>query len=109
MIQQKMRLSLTGWLVLVNAIGAVVYLIVASRLWWIEPEVADIPGASGGSAFIWFPVSVYFCATFIAVNLAGLLRHLFVLFKKRGQKLSLYALATPAIWLIAVWIDFRHH
>ena len=104
-----MKLSLTGWLILVNAVGAAVYLIVASRLWWIEPAVADIPGASGGAAFIWFPVSIYFFVTFLAVNCAALLRHFFVLFKKRGQKLSLYALSAPAIWMLAVWVDFQHH
>lgn len=99
-----MKLSLTGWLILVNAMGATMYLVVASRLWWIEPEVADIPGASGGAAFIWFPVSVCFCVAFLAVNIGAF----FVLFRKR-EKLSLYALSASVIWLLTVLIDFMHH
>jgi hypothetical protein len=106
---KKMKPSFTGWLIIMNAVGALAYLGVASRLWWIEPGLADIPGASGGAALIWFQVSVCFFTTFLALNYAALLRHLFVLIKKNGQRLSLSAPSTPAIWTLAVWIDYRHH
>lgn len=107
--RSEMRLSLTGWVILLNVAGAIAYLMVGSQLWWIEPELADIPGASGGSAVIWFVVSVYFVVGFGIVNLVALLRHVFVRYKKRGQKMSIFALLVPAIWILAIWIDYRHH
>ncbi|OIR01850.1 hypothetical protein GALL_161520 [mine drainage metagenome] len=104
-----MKLSLTGWLILLNVVGAIAYLVVGSRLWWIEPELADVPGASGGAAFIWFPVSMYFACAFGIANFAALLCHFLALYRRRGQKLSIYTLSIPVIWMLTIWIDYRHH
>jgi len=104
-----MKLSLTSIMVMSNAAIAAAYLIVASRDWWIEPELADIPGARGGSPFIWFLASSYFAVFVVLLNLGFLSVHLYALLKKRGRKLGFAALVVPLIWGVTVYVDFLHH
>ena len=47
----------TAWWLLANVAAAGAFLGVASFS-WIEPELADYPGASGGAALVWFMTAV---------------------------------------------------
>ena len=55
------------WLA-VNALGILVFLARASRF-WIEPELAEMPGASGGAAFGWIAMAAPIFAIFFLANL----------------------------------------
>ncbi|MEO6217941.1 MAG: hypothetical protein ABIO86_18070 [Sphingomonas sp.] len=36
---------------------------------WIEPELANVPGANGGDTFVWFATAVPVLALFLIGNL----------------------------------------
>ncbi|HVT29340.1 MAG TPA: hypothetical protein VHE81_15090 [Lacipirellulaceae bacterium] len=92
-----------------NAVIAVIYLLMAAKWWWLPSELADIPGASGGSPFIWLLVSCYTLAPVALLNLGFLARHIYVYAKRKEPWLSRAALASPLIWIVAVYVDFLHH
>jgi hypothetical protein len=50
----------------INAAGIAMFLLVAS-CFWIEPELADVPGANGGNGFGW----IIFAAPIPAIFLLG--------------------------------------
>lgn len=53
-ISHSFRGGLLGGIMLIaNLLGAAIFLWVASKS-WIEPQLQDYPGASGGSASVWF-------------------------------------------------------
>jgi hypothetical protein len=56
---------------LVNLIGIAFFLAMASQS-WIEPELAGIPGASAGDAFVWFALAVPVLLVFSLCNLLWL-------------------------------------
>ena len=104
-----MKQSLTGILVLSNAAIAVAYVAVASKAWWIDPALADIPGARGGAPFVWFWASGYALGIVALLNLGFLTMHLYAYFKKRERRLGVAALMIPLIWGATVYVDFLHH
>ena len=104
-----MKLSLTSIAIVSNTVVAVAYLAVASKAWWIEPELADIPGARGGAPVIWFMASSYALAIVVLLNLGFLATHLYAYFKKRTSKLGISALTIPLLWIATVYVDFLHH
>lgn len=92
-------------LLVLNFIGAAVYLVAASNGWVISREREAGIHSVTGEPFIWalsiFPV----CAVFFVLNLAwgG-----FILARKRWR-CGIFWLLTIPIWLAAVVIDFAHH
>jgi hypothetical protein len=54
------------WWLAANIIGIAAFMASASRF-WIEPELADVPGASIGNAISWTfeaaPIAVFFLLT----------------------------------------------
>lgn len=56
---------------IVNLIWIVVFLILASTS-WIEPELANVPGANGGDTFVWFATTVPVLVLFLLSNLVWL-------------------------------------
>lgn len=67
----KARMLTVGYLIL-NVMGALLFLAVASKT-WIEPEVADIPGASGGAGIVWFLSAVPIFVLFVLLDSCFLL------------------------------------
>ncbi|WP_431263338.1 hypothetical protein ACQ859_25685 [Roseateles chitinivorans] len=43
----------TTTLIAVNLASAGFFILLSANCCWIEPELADVPGANGGAAFIW--------------------------------------------------------
>lgn len=87
-----------------NALGIVLFLDLASDA-WIEPELANVPGASAGDFIVWgfqaFPVLIVF-----------LLLHVFlaVTMLHGAHRLWLCVVgATAAFWLVAFFLDNAHH
>jgi hypothetical protein len=85
-----------------NAVGIVVYLVLASRSWRISEEHGAIPVT--GEPLVWalaLPVlGVFLLADIVWGGL--LLRY-------RQPKRGLWWLITGGLWVIAIWVDFAHH
>jgi hypothetical protein len=92
-------------LLVLNFIGAVVYVVAASKGWVIPQEGELGLHSVTGEPYVWalsvFPI----CAVFLILNLTW---GVFILARKRSQS-GIFWLLTIPIWLVAVVIDFAHH
>jgi hypothetical protein len=92
-------------LLVLNLIGAVVYVVRASNGWVIPQERELGLHSVTGEPYIWalsiFPV----CAVFLVLNLTW---GTFILARKQWQS-GIFWLFTIPIWLAAVVLDFAHH
>jgi hypothetical protein len=91
-----------------NAAVAVAYLLIAAMS-WTEPEVRDVPGASGGAPIIWglTAVPLFLLATSgnLAVCAWAWRRH-----SMNGRwPAAPLAWLIPLVWVCAVVVDFAHH
>ena len=102
------RLILTGWGA-ANLVGMLVFLRWSASCCWIEPELKDVPVASGGAAFVWgFGPFLIFTA-FVIANFAWV-----TVVEMRGPRdRSWSALAAPFLvllgWSAAFIFDGVHH
>lgn len=89
-------------LMLANAIGITIYLILASRGWRIAQEHGMVPVT--GEPFVWvlaLPVLGFF---FLADVIWGI-----ILLRQKGRKRRLWWLLNAVAWLGAIGVDFSHH
>lgn len=56
-----------------NVLGCIAFVWVAS-FYWIEPNLADVPGASGGAFFLWGEGAVPILLGFVVLDLLWVLR-----------------------------------
>lgn len=96
-------------LVLVNALGIGLFMQITSTYFWIEPELANEPGANGGAAVGWIVWAAPMGVLFSVMNICWLAGAL-----KTGSPTSRTAAATLTIALLASWIaayivDNAHH
>lgn len=106
MITSPYRVSVS-WL-LANLIVATAYLGAASMS-WVEPQLADFPGASGGSAFIWFlsAVPIFVIAT---LSNLGVLMWSFVVRLSRGTWPVMWvSWFIVLIWIATLLLDYSRH
>ena len=103
---KRRKLAAQRWgvvLLVLNFIGAIIYVHRASLSWAIPQEKGL--HSQTGEPFIWalsiFPV----CAVFFVLNLTW---SAFILARKQWQS-GIFWLLTIPIWLAAVVIDFAHH
>lgn len=94
-------------LLVLNFIGAVVYVVAASNGWVIPQERALGLHSVTGEPYVWalfvFPV----CAVFVVLNLTW---GAFILaFARKRWHSGIFWLLTIPIWLAAVVVDFAHH
>jgi hypothetical protein len=89
-----------------NVIGAILYVVAASRGGWAIPEerAAGIYTTTG-EPFVWFVNILPIVAIFFVINLAW---GAGILTRRNWQSGRLWLL-TAAVWLGAVVIDFAHH
>jgi hypothetical protein len=100
--------SIKPWpllLLLLNAIGATGYVLLASHAWVIPEECAAGIHVTTGEPFVWFTeiapvIGIFFCLD-LAWGAMILIRH--------QWSTSRMWLVTAAIWIIAASIDFSHH
>jgi hypothetical protein len=97
-------IHLVGRILLVlNAIGAVVYLFGTSHSWAIPPEHGLVPIT--GEPIVWALFAFPILAAFFLLNLIW---GIVVLVRKERSKVRLWLWTVP-IWIVAVGIDFYHH
>jgi hypothetical protein len=98
----------TRWFVAVNAIGIALYLFAAS-FGWVERELADIPGASGGGAVVWFLFAVPVLLVFFLANLGAFCYSCIRRYRTGAWPISMLAWSVLIIWGLAIWLDFSRH
>ena len=101
--------SSTIALISANVVAAAIYLIAAS-VGWVEPEVADVPGAAGGGAVVWFLFAVpVFLLSFLG-NLSCLVLTTIHRYRKGQWRFFWWSwFAVLALWCMAVAFDFTRH
>jgi hypothetical protein len=85
-----------------NAVGIVVYLVLASRGWRIPQEHGMVPVT--GEPFVWVLAVPVFGVFLLADIVWGGL-----LLRDRQSKRRLWWLVTAMVWLLAIGIDFSRH
>ena len=98
----------TVWYLAVNTVGAFVFLLIASRS-WIEPELADVRGASGGQGLVWFLTVAPVLLLFLLLNASTLVWAGVSRSRQRHWPLSKLSWLSIAIWLCALLVDNAHH
>jgi hypothetical protein len=92
--------------VVLNVLGVIAYILIASTC-WIEPELANEPGAGGGAPIVWGLLAHPIPIIFFALNSLCLLAALIVYRKKWVTIVSF--LCVQVTWAVAIHIDFSHH
>lgn len=90
-------------LLTVNVLGAITYVIAASRSWAIPQERGL--NSTTGEPFVWALFVVPIFAVFALVNLSwgG------YIYSKRRWRSGYFWLMAAAVWLVAICVDFAHH
>ena len=103
-----MHWALRGLWAIANGAGVFAFLTSAYPT-WIEPELKDYPGASGGSAIIWglttFPVFLVFFLT----NLIWAFRAAYEALRGSDRLPITHASVTLIVWIVAFFFDNSHH
>ena len=94
-------------IVLFNLFGACVFLLVSS-LFWVDPRIADVPGASGADPILWAQIAFPIAKIFVPFNLLFILWACGVYVWKRKWIVGWAYLLVPVIWPIAFWIIYLH-
>jgi hypothetical protein len=89
------------WLAL-NAGGIALFFAFAVKT-WIEPELANIPGASGGAAFVWGVSALPIFLLFVVANLVAAV---IALRRRHG---AVFVALTLVAWSAAFYFDGIHH
>lgn len=99
----------TKALAITNVVAVLCYLIAAS-LSWVEPELADVPGASGGAPFVWFLLAVPVFLLSVLSNFIGLSWALIYRWR-RGQPYFYWPvwIFIIILWVAAVALDYSRH
>ena len=92
-------------LLVLNFIGAVVYVVRASNGWVIPRERELGLHSVTGEPYVWALFVFPICAVFFVLNLTW---GAFILARKQWRS-GIFWLLTIPIWLAAVVIDFAHH
>jgi hypothetical protein len=88
-------------LLVLNFLGAIVYLWAASH-GWVRPEQREFVS---GEPFIWFVFVLPVSVIFFVLNLTW---GAFILARKQWR-IGIFWLVLVPIWLVALTIDFAHH
>ena len=91
-----------------NAGGMIVFLLSASRF-WIEPEVADVPGANGGNAFGWIVFAAPIPFVFIVGSLMWTISRLRGADSANRLRSAAFMLAVLVAWTAVYLFDNAHH
>jgi hypothetical protein len=107
-LQNRRSIVRTVWYLAANVVGACAFLLIASRS-WIEAELADIPGASGGQAFVWFISIAPILLLFVSLNVTTVCWAIVSRFRHGLWPLSKLCWLSVPVWLCVVFVDSAHH
>ena len=103
------KLAVTAGRVVANLIGILVFLEWSAACCWIEPELKDVPGASGGAAFVWgFGPFLVFTA-FVLANLGWAAVPEIISRRERHWRYLVTPFLMLAAWGAAFVFDGLHH
>ena len=91
-----------------NAGGIATFLCLASRF-WIEPELADVPGANGGNAFGWIVFAAPILILFVLGSLVWTTRHICRIGSVDRLRYGALIVVVLAAWFAAYLFDNAHH
>ncbi len=91
-----------------NATGIFAYLSFAKPC-WIEPELADFPGASGGASIIWGLTAFPILLLFLLLNSLWVLVIGIAYLRHRGTAIQPALWLALVLWGVAIYVDFSHH
>jgi hypothetical protein len=86
-----------------NVVGAIIYVLVASRSWAI-PQERGLQSTTG-EPFTWAIAVVPIFVVFILVNVSW---GAYICLKRRGRS-RYFWLLSAILWLVAICVDFAHH
>src|SRR4051812_27578442 len=95
-------------LLVLNGIGVITYLVFASHC-WIEPELADFPGASGGAPIVWGLTALPLLLVFLVLDSIWASFLGVAYFRRTTTAIHPALLLVPITWGIAIYIDFSRH
>lgn len=88
---------------------AVAFFLAMAAFSWIEPELAEVPGASGGAALVWFTTAVPIALAALILNL-GVLAWVLVRRSRQGRwPVSRVAWLSVLLWVCALAVDNLRH
>jgi apolipoprotein N-acyltransferase len=93
---------------LINMAGMILFLPIASSF-WIEPELTDVPGASGGAAVGWAVFAAPVFLGFVLANILWLGLALWTDCPHRRAGPIIAVMLTLASWMAVYLFDNMHH
>jgi hypothetical protein len=76
---------------------------------WIEPELANVPGASGGAFIVWGTTALPLFVLFVAANLLLSIKALRELISDKHRRGIIIVALTLVAWIAAFYFDHIHH
>lgn len=96
------------WWLLLNTISLLAFLVLASKT-WIEPELKGVQAASGGAGVVWALTALPVLVGMILIDLVWFARAVIRAVKLQDRRPMFVALATSAVWSLAVLYDQLRH
>ncbi|WP_295562254.1 hypothetical protein [uncultured Sphingomonas sp.] len=95
-------------LLIVNAIAVAAFLVIASHF-WIEPELAGVPGANIGNAFGWFLFAAPIPPCVVVIDLLCTGAAIARADRRDRLRYAGLGVALLACWVVAIIVDSAHH
>ena len=97
------------WLWLALNAGAIVLFFALAVKTWIEPELANEPGASGGAFMVWGTTALPLFVLFVAAALVLGFKALRELISDKHRRGIIIVALTLVAWTAAFYFDGIHH
>jgi len=91
-----------------NVVGAFLFLFVGAT-WWIEPELAEVPGAIGAAPFFWVLTTLPILALYVVLDIGPSLWAISVRVMQGFWPVSRYIWLCLPIWVGVIVVDSFHH
>lgn len=95
-------------LLVANTVLSLAFLLMASQT-WIEPELANVPGASGGAGVVWFLVAVPIAVLAAILNAGVLAWSCTVRLRSGTWPAPWFSWFVVLVWVAALVFDNAHH
>ena len=96
------------WWLVANAVGAVLFLYLASKT-WIEPELRNIPGASVGNTISWSLTALLVALLFLLINFTWLVRIILRAVRDKAYLSLVVVSFVGVVWIATAYFDNLHH